>query len=131
MSVVDDVATVLQTAGIGTIGTDLFRGPERPADGTHIPQDCVFVSPGSAGQPPEGVSGNLTAVQYAPVQVVVRNLDFSTGDALALLVHTTLGVATIASSIGHVVEQGHPNFLGVDEDRLYRWSINLTVTVAT
>ena len=49
----NDIASRLQTAGVGTVGTNIFRGGMRPPSGV-IPHAAVFVRPtGGVGPLPE------------------------------------------------------------------------------
>lgn len=65
--ILDDIATYLQAGGVGTIGTDLFKG-ELPPD----PDNCVAIYE-YAGQPPL-VSVNI---DRPGLQVRVRNQGYA------------------------------------------------------
>ena len=60
-----DIAAYLQTAGLGTVGTDIFKGyiPESPNDCTVLFQ--------RGGQPPEVVRTPV-ALEYPELHVIVR-----------------------------------------------------------
>lgn len=77
----DDIATYLQTGGVGTVGTDLFKG-ELPPD----PDNCVAIYE-YAGQPPF-VSVDI---DRPGLQVRVRNKGYAQArakiDQIYLLLH--------------------------------------------
>lgn len=60
-----DLAAYLQTAGVGTVGTDIFKGflPETP-------NDCVVLFQ-RGGQPPEVVN-TVPRIEYPELHVIIR-----------------------------------------------------------
>jgi hypothetical protein len=88
-NILDDLASKLQTAGKGTVGTNIFKG-EMP----DTPDNCVALYE-TGGYPPEIVA----TIDYPTFQVRTRNTDYSTGrakaqeisDVLHGLTETTLG----------------------------------------
>tara|TARA_Y100000310_G_C20419917_1_gene686179 strand:- start:318 stop:791 length:474 start_codon:yes stop_codon:yes gene_type:complete len=127
MAIYSDISTELETLGRGTVGTDIFNGPERPELSGTIPTDSIFVGIGATSTPPEGISGDVAAIMYIPIQIIVRNTELTTGQSLAQLIHRNIGEMNIPNSIGHTLDQGQAVFLGLDVQDRYRWSINLTV----
>lgn len=94
MSHLDDIATALQSASVGTIGTDLFKGrmPETPVA-------CVSLQT-YPGRAPQYVEEQSTPGYERPAfQVMVRNSDHATAetkaraafDALTLIRNVTVG----------------------------------------
>jgi len=125
MSAIIGITNSIEASGHGTKGTDLFRGNERPR-GDSVPTDSVFVMGGAASLSPEMVSGDVAAVMYEPVQILIRNHDLSNGNAKANGIFVDLRTSTIANTIGILFDQGFPIFLGEDAQRVYRWTINMT-----
>lgn len=95
MSVLDEVAIFLQTAGVGTIGTDLFKG-SRPDE----PDDCVTIYeyPGNASEyvqnkpTPNQESVQLQIVGRGKQYEVVRAKVKIAWDAMQLVQATLSGV---------------------------------------
>ena len=126
-SAAQEIVDKLNTLGVGTKGTNLFRGAERPS-GDYIPTNAIFVAPGAASQAPEAVSGDMGAVVYGSVQILVRNHVYSVAMNKATSVFNALaGQDTINNTIGHFMEQGYPIFLGEDAQRFYRFAVNITL----
>jgi len=125
-----DVAEIVRdqinSDGHGTNGTDLFTGSERPSD-DDIPVNSVFVAPGASTIGAEAVSGDMGAVLYGPVQVLIRNHVYATGFSKAKDIIKSLATATLSNTIGHNIDEGYPLYLGEDAQRVYRWTINLTI----
>ena len=89
MSLLDEVGTHLQTAGIGTLGTDLFLGfsPDAP--------DAVTVLYEAGGQAPiraMGQAAGLPVAQRPRLQVVCRDnaLDYADARSKAKSVYAIL-----------------------------------------
>ncbi len=116
MAFIDDIATYLQTNGIGTIGTDLFKGylPDTES-GTHI---GVY----DTGGPAPDV--DLTSLKNPTMQILVRSNSYSAGktkiEAIRNLLHgvinTTIG-STFVLFMNAQSEGGHigRNQRGQDE----------------
>lgn len=71
----DDIADYLSSGGIGTVGTDLFKGfmPETP--------DVAVVVVETGGRSPDramgaGPGGTTVAMEWPRVQVICRNTQF-------------------------------------------------------
>lgn len=116
--VLDQIATYLQTAGCGTVGTTIFY-PEMPA----TPDDCLQLVTFPSG-PQEMVLGSrVVKCEVMRLQVIRRSVNFDTGwtaikaceAALILVVNTTLStVRYLAISSGR-----EPSPIGRDENQ--RW----------
>lgn len=123
-----DVAAALATAGYGTVGTDLFRGPVRPPDAdTGMPTRAIFVVDGATGGPePVGVFGDPALFRRATVQVTVRHEVYDTGDAQAEQIYDTLAAGTLAGGyLALMMLNSQPLFLGQDRSSWYTWTINV------
>ena len=116
-----DIATILQTAGVGTIGTDLFVSGQ-PAD----PNACVTVID-TGGFPPE----SNYRYDYPTVQVLIRGVKntYITTYAVAESVKTTLNgyanteVDSEVTMVG-VWAMGDIMALGTDERERPLFSVN-------
>lgn len=64
----DDIASYLQTAGIGTVGTDIFKG-EMPAE----PDNCIGLFEYGGGRPEHAPGAPL---DRPGLQARVRNLSY-------------------------------------------------------
>lgn len=85
MADLDAIATVLQTAGVGTVGTDLFKG-RMP----HEPAACTSLQT-YPGMPPQYIQEQAAPGYERPAfQLVVRNPDHVTAETKARLAFTTL-----------------------------------------
>ncbi len=69
-----ELGTYLQTAGIGTLGTDLFLG-ELPAN----PDNCVAILEYGGMAPEHDLGTTALRYEFPRVQVVVRNTSYATG----------------------------------------------------
>lgn len=123
----DDVVDFLNGTGSLVDGTNLFRGPVRPAD--RVPDGTVFVMETSGEQPRHYRAS--TEVHYPGLQVRVRSAkeQFEAGVTLARLVLETLHRATIAGYLMLEAVTSRPNPLGRDEEGRWEWSINFKATI--
>lgn len=116
--ILDDFASILQTNGIGTVGTDIFKGllPDQPDAAV-----AVFMY---SGQPPE-----LSAPVDRPAfQVRVRDVDFLTGFNKTTAIQKALhGICE--SDIGGthfllIAANGSPMGIGRDANDRWEWTQN-------
>lgn len=122
----EDVATALQTAGRGTIGTDLFTCPEEMVT-DEVPDACIFcISSGGPSPMPFFDSANGYSLYEANVQIIVRGARNTKNTVLPLArnIIDDLHRATISGYVGCLVMESEPNFLGFDDDRHIRYSVN-------
>jgi hypothetical protein len=121
------VATALQTAGKGTLGSTIFIGLEAPSDSL-VPISCIFVV-GTGGPPPDDFLGDTSkrGIKHHRVQVLVRGArnDFQAGAAAALGALEALNLATVSGVLKCGVEQSEPAFLGLNDQEQPRWTINV------
>lgn len=126
-----DIRIHLAAAGIGlTAGTNLFDGPE-VGQGTGVPHEACFVL-SYGGAPTIAHMGKGYEERYPMVQVRVRSGvdDYAGGEALSRAVLHAIHHRAVARSIGGyytdvTVQQSEPLYIGHDNDRCHRWSINV------
>lgn len=118
--VIDDVATYLATNGVGTVGTDLFKGylPESP-------NACVSVLDTGGSQPDPDIP-----TKEPTFQIMIRSTNYSTGrsklDTIRSLLHQEDNIELVSGQtyfyfILAISEGGH---LGRDDNGRDLFSIN-------
>jgi hypothetical protein len=121
MGLLEDLATALQAADIGTLGADLFLGwlPDAP--------DNALALYETGGQPPSYTHHVLTPAIVRPsIQVMVRDQEYVSGrerinDAYAVLCSLTSYLA---------IQPLQPPFaLGRDAHDRPRFSVNFNLTI--
>ena len=127
--ILDAVGTVLQTAGVGTLGTSIFlsRSPETP-------DACVTVHETGAGYPvyTHGTSGSALLVEN--IQVVARagREDYVAARAKITAVITAMEAInnTVASGVTllRAEQLNRPQPLGYDDNDRPRIAMTFTVT---
>ena len=130
-----DVATLLAAAApapsLGTLNTDIFRGPVRPATPPSVPHACLFVlmTGGPPPQPYFRVGAGSASFYQVNVQVRVRASveKFGDGQAKAVQVRDKLHLATLAGYVACKVLHSEPLYLGKDDTEHDEWSINATL----
>ena len=123
-----DVAARLVAAGIGlTLGTNLFRGKERPPAAPGIPHKAVFCLASGGAGPQAYADGTALQLRYPSVQVFVRSdpNDFAAGQTLARAVRDALHHATVAGYVNVEVVESEPNYLSEDEQGHHLWTVNV------
>lgn len=93
---VDDIASHLQTAGVGTVGTDIFKGHIPDDDASSSYNDCIALFP-HGGDPPELVGG----LENPRLTVRVRNTSYSAGMSKANAVMVALHTLNEKTLNGH------------------------------
>lgn len=116
MALIDDVATYLQTAGIGTVGTDIFKSyaPDNANAGVYV-LDTGGLQPNS----------DIKNLRNPTIQVFIRSATYAAGKtkleavrtAIHQLVNTTIGstyvyFCLLQSEGGHIGrnERGQDEF---------------------
>lgn len=130
-----DVATKLVSAGLGTIGTNLWHCPEI-APNDVVPKAALFVT-AYPGPPPSPYFVNPTNKNFyeKKVQIIIRANpgDYENGLVTARAVITALHLTTVADSVNGgnymkvAVMQSEPNFLGQDDTECPRWTVNVVL----
>lgn len=118
------VATVLQTAGYGTLGTDVFLGPVRPRS-AQVLLRSVFVVATPGGPGAEGVYGAPFKVRAAAVQVRVRHDQYAAGVLKAQQMYDSLATTVPSGYLILRMGQSGPLWIGQNENGDYEWSINV------
>lgn len=126
-----DLRAHIETAAIGfTGGTNLFDGAEQPA-GAGVPDEALFVLPYGGPAPMADVGGS-TEERFPKVQLLYRSDpdEYNDGETAARLVLETVHHQTIARGVGGsytdcTADTSAPLYLGMDEKRRHRWTINV------
>ena len=129
----DALATHL-AAQIGTLtrGTNLFRGPASPVRGAPArPSTCVFLVETGGPAPLSRAGGVETEEFYAQIQILVRSESYSTGRALARSVLQNSTYEDLTDYIEVTTLESEPNYLGQDDERHHRWTINVEMWYET
>lgn len=117
----DDIANYLQTQGIGTVGTDIFRGlmPDQP-------DNCIALFE-YAGSPPD-LHWNG---EYPGLQVRVRNKSYSAGRAkIGAVVDVLHGLTEqVLGTTRYLLIRANqsPESLGRDNNGRNEWVVNFAV----
>lgn len=131
-----DIARYLgdYTPTIGTVGTDIFRGPVRPftksGATTLIPRNCVFVTANTGGDVPYPMAGTAyQKVRTVSAQIVIRNTN--SYDATAVNIYNALTAMSTSdmNQDGYVafeVQNSSPIYIpGIDGNLDNYWTINI------
>lgn len=121
-----DVATRLQTAGVGTVGTDIFTSGMRPPS-DQIPHAALFVIP-TGGTGPEPLLDAGAKDYFRPtVQIMIR------GDVGAYITTRTkaksaldaVHKATVSDYFQVLARTPQPLYLGLDDTEHPLFSVNV------
>lgn len=82
MSLPGDIASFLQTSGLGTVGTDIFVG-ELPES----PDNCISIFQ-SGGEPP--IDQGMDTIDRPGLQVIVRNSSYESCESTILSVQSLI-----------------------------------------
>ena len=121
-----DIATKLQTAGVGTVGTNIFRGGMRPPSGV-IPHAAVFVLPTGGVGPAPLLDAGASDFFRSVVQVMVRGEvgSYITTYNTAQSCLAALQKSTIAGYFQILARNPQPLYLGLDATEHPLFSINI------
>ncbi|TCS80377.1 minor capsid protein [Tepidibacillus fermentans] len=118
----DDIALYLQQKGIGTIGTDIFKG-QLPA----TPDNAIALFE-YAGEPQDLTDANL---EYPGLQVLVRNKSYSAGRQKIEQVRNTLHglTETVINNVRYLLIQAKqsPEALPRDESDRAIFVVNFRI----
>lgn len=118
------------TVGYGAGAANIVRGPARDTDEL-VANQLINVLP-TGGPPPMPFMGAATNenLYAARVQVVVRSKaeQYESGEALARAVRAKLHLVVISGYVSVMAQESEPNYLGVDDRGLHRFSVNFMMT---
>lgn len=124
-----DVASAIVTAGLGTLGTTLFYGPERGLNARGVTSGTATYCLASGGVKPAPFAdgGAGTYLAEFSVQVLVRSSPdaYAGGLTQVRALRDALNFVSIAGYINVAVRESDPLYLGQDESGRHRWTINL------
>ncbi|GEL75208.1 hypothetical protein [Myxococcus virescens] len=126
-----DVATFLAGAGLSlVVGTNLFKGPVRPASDV-IPQACVFVRVDAGAEPEPYLGGRTTGSVYeADVEVLIRGEPdrYDAPRQVARAVLVALQKASLPGYFSCVVAQSQPDYLDQDDNQCHEFAVDVTLS---
>jgi hypothetical protein len=111
MATRDEIADFLEDAGVGTVGTTIFKG-QMPA----TPDACIAVIETAGREPQHTFGSNGIAIEYPRVQVRFRGAaqDYATPAALAQTAYAAMAAVANQSLDGtlyHSIDPIQPPFL--------------------
>lgn len=115
--------------GYGSAPKNILSGPERDSDNFVTNQLInVLQTGGPPALPYLGVAPS-EVLYLVRVQVLVRSQldDFAGGEALARGAFAKLHLVELAGYIDVRAQESAPTYLGADERRLHRWSMNFAM----
>jgi hypothetical protein len=124
--VLDAIAALVQSAGYGTIGVDLFY-PEMPDQ----PDDCVSLADFPSGPPDMELGYGQIGVERLSVQVTVRAVAYDTGrtriegivtELAKVLNQSVSGVRYLAT-----IPNRAPSSIGRDPNGQYLFTVDFDV----
>lgn len=126
-----DVATKLAAAGLGTVGTDIFVGPEHQHS-AQVPAAAIFCASYGAGESAPYM-GQATGWREMRVQVTVRTTvdNWEAGRTKARQVIDALHAASVTDSANAstyplvLCQQDEPTQVSPAPTELPRWTINM------
>jgi len=121
-----DIATRLQTAGVGTVGTDVFRGGMRPPS-TVIPHAAIFVRPTGGIGPQPFLDAGSSDFLRSVVQIMVRGDvgSYVTTYNKAQSCLDAVQKCTISGYFQILARNPQPLYLGLDDTEHPLFSINV------
>lgn len=126
MAADNDIASRLQSAGVGTVGTDIFRGAMR-APSSQIPNAALFVVPTGGGGPDPLVDAGASDYSRPTVQILVRGDvgTYITTQTTATSALTAVHKSTIAGFFQVLARTPEPLYLGLDDTEHPLFSVNV------
>jgi hypothetical protein len=125
------VANLINASAYGTLGSDLFIGPQRPQDaGSGVPAQASFVL-ATGGVAPSIHLGGTGELRFPTVAVLVRSApeEFSAGYTRAKNIFETVHNADITGYVACLAENSEALYIGTDEQGCHVWSIRLALIV--
>jgi hypothetical protein len=121
MAVIDELLSYLETNGIGTSGTDLFKAV-KPAD---VDNCVVLYDTGGPGPNTE------TPIHDLGIQIIVHNVSYGNGYTKAKSIFDLLDKATsfLTTPVSMCRAEHLPFHLGVDEEGKHQIGLDFTLTM--
>ncbi len=120
MSLIDDIATYLQTNGVGTVGTDIFKSYAPDTD-----SGTVIAVLDTGGPKPDI---DLISLKSPTFQIFIRTNDYSAGksklDTIRSLLHGKIGFTAGSTYFLFLHAQSEGGHLGRNERGQDEFSIN-------
>lgn len=125
----DDLVTHLDAnVGALTSGTNLAASPLRPTEYPNIPTQCVFVIASGGPGPTLYLGANSgDDLRMYRVQIMIRSEadEYTNGRDLAKTVYDATHLASISGWVIVRCRDPQPVYLGMQENNLHLWSINV------
>lgn len=122
----DTIATSLQTAGLGTVETDIFK--TSPKDGPGFPNKCIFIT---SVQIDRGQTflGNQNKYKRNIIQIVSRGVPNNerAPEDVAKLIIAALDLEEVSPYTVWESQTDRPIRLGPDAQGRFMWSANILV----
>lgn len=126
MSTLDELATRLQSAGVGVVGATLFKGRRPPA-----PDACVTINEYYSNAPEFILASSVPNAERPQVQVMARGTDYEATMAKAKAAWSSLAAVANMTLSGtfyrHILVNGSPAHIGNDENDRFLIGFNVTV----
>lgn len=122
-----DIATRLQTAGVGTVGTDIFRGGLRAPKPPTIPHAAIFVIPTGGSGPQTLVDAGAENYSIPTVQILIRGDvgTYITTNTTAASCITAVHQSTVSGYFQVLARTPQPLYLGLDDTEHPMFSVNV------
>lgn len=118
MTFIEEIAAKLQTAGVGTVATDIFIGDQPPS-----PDNLVLLVETSGQEPNKEIP-----ITKPTFQVIIRNSSYGAGRAKATSAFNALHQLANAdlgdNYVFYVLATSDVGYIGRDENNRHEWSIN-------
>ena len=121
-----DIANQLQTAGVGTVGTNIFRGGIRAAKPSTIPHAAIFVRP-TGGSIQTLIDDGARNYETPTVQILIRGDvgTYVTTYNKAQSALTAVHQSTVSGFFQVLARTPQPLYLGLDDTEHPMFSVNV------
>lgn len=126
------VATQLQTAGVATMGTNLYTSFVRePVEGIPVKSIFVFASDGFLPSPYMRGITNRVSFQRIFVECYVRSefFEFEAGRAFAKSAFRALHLARLPDYVWCKALRSEPRYIGQDKRENHEWNFRLELGI--
>ena len=126
MAVDADIATRLQAAGVGTVGTNIFRGALR-IPSTSIPHAAIFVKPTGGTGPTPLIDAGASDFTRPTIQLLIRGNvgSYITTQTTAQAALDAVHKSTISGYFQVLARTPQPLYLGLDDTEHPMFSVNV------